>query len=175
MTLNEMILETCSLISEELTLENGVYLETEITYPIISSLNYSYRQICKDKLLLDTKDTLVSGDFLTLPCIKVYKVQDSAGNQIPFTIENNKIIFDYDQQVDVYYYYYPEKLVNLTDVPLVPEEQVDHRVFCLYAASDYLTIQGDEIAKNFLDMYKASYDEIKLNRIKQTVVKRVVY
>lgn len=175
MTLNEMILEVCSMVSEELTLENGVYLETEITFPIISSLNFSYRQICKDKLLLDTKDTVVSGDFLTLPCIKVYKVQDSTGNQIPFTIENNRIIFDYDGQVDVYYYYYPNKLVNLTDVPLVPEELVDHRIFCLYAAGDFLTIQGDEIAQNFFDLYKSRIDDVKLNRIKQTTVKRVMY
>lgn len=175
MTLNEMILETCSMISEEVSLENGVYVEDDVVSVIKSAINFSYRQICKDKLLLDTKDTVVSGDFLTLPCIKVYKVQDSTGNQIPFTIENNKVIFNYDGQVDVYYYYYPEKLVNLTDVPLVPEELVDHRIFCLYSAGNYLLIQGDELSQNFFDMYKSRFDDIKLNRIKQTVVKRVVY
>lgn len=170
-----MILESCSLVSEEITKNGNVYEETEITQPLVSSINFSYRQICKDKLLLDTKDTVVSGDFLTLPCIKVYKVQDSTGNQIPFTIENNRIIFDYDDQVDVYYYFYPEKLVNLTDVPLVPEELVDHRIFCLYAASDYLLIQGDELSGNFRDLYQTRFNDIKLNRIKQTTVKRVVY
>lgn len=175
MTLEEMLLESCNLVSEEITKNGNVYEETDITQVLISSINFSYRQICKDKLLLDTKDTVVSGDFLTLPCIKVYKVQDSTGNPIPFTIENNKIIFDYDQQVDVYYYYYPEKLVNLTDVPLVPEELVDHRIFCLYAASDFLLIQGDELSSNFRELYQTRVDDVKLNKIKQTVVKRVVY
>lgn len=170
-----MLLESCSLVSEEITKNGNIYEETEITQPIISAINFSYRQICKDKLLLDTKDTVVSGDFLTLPCIKVYKVQDSTGNQIPFTIENNKVIFNYDGQVDVYYYYYPPKLVNLTDVPLVPEELVDHRIFCLYSAGNYLLIQGDELSQNFFDLYKSRFDDIKLNRIKQTVVKRVMY
>lgn len=175
MTLDEMILETCQLLGEEVSKENGVYVEDDVVAPICSALNFSYRQICKDKLLLDTKDTVVSGDFLTLPCIKVYKVQDSTGNQIPFNIENNKVIFDYDGQVDVYYYYYPNKLVNLTDVPLVPEELVDHRIFCLYAAGNSLLINGDELSQNFFDLYKSRFDDIKLNRIKQTTVKRVMY
>lgn len=170
-----MLLETVQLVSEEITKIGNVYEETEITQPIISAINFSYRQICKDKLLLDTKDTVISGDFLTLPCIKVYKVQDLNGNQIPYTIENNRVIFNYDDQVDVYYYYYPSKLVNLTDVPLVPEELVDHRIFCLYSAGNYLLIQGDELSQNFFDLYKSRFDDIKLNRIKQTVVKRVVY
>ena len=174
MTLEEILLETCTLVSEEITKNGEVYEETEITQPIISAINFSYRQICKDKLLLDTKDSVISGDILTLPCIKVYKVQDVDENEIPFTIENNKIYFDYDDRVDVYYYFYPDKMINLTDSPLVPEELVDHRIFALYAAGQYLMIQGDELSQNFFDLYKSRFTEIKLNRLKQTTVKRVV-
>jgi hypothetical protein len=171
MTLEDMILEVVEIVNEEITKTDGEYEEVEIISPIVKALNFAYRQIAKDKLLLDWVDTLSPGGSLSKRCIKAYKVVAvDSGSEIDFDIENNKINFDYDGSVNVYYYYYPDKMVNLTDEPLIPEELVDHRILSYYAVYQYLLMQGDELAQDYYDNYKVTLDEIKPNRKKQRAV-----
>lgn len=166
--------ETAMYIGEVLQKQDNEYIGESITLTNIfkSAINFAYKKIVREKYPLEYEDTVSSGDPLTK---KFYKLKKVSVDNLPidFTIENNAIEFDYDGPVDVLYNYIPNELSSLTDVPELPDEAVDHRLLCYYAAFQYFNIEDDDRAVKWLNMWEDGFSSIRADKVRQTVVKRI--
>lgn len=173
MTLEEMYNETAMYIGEVLQKEGNLYIGESITLTNIfkSAINYVYKKICREKYNLETTENITSGQALTKKLYKVKSV-NIEGEAIPYILGNNTIEFDYDS-ADVNYFYIPSNLTNLTDIPELPEELVDHKILCYYAAFQYFNIEDDERAVKWLSMWEDGFKSIDGNRVYQTQVELV--
>jgi hypothetical protein len=173
MTLDEMYIETASYVDEAINKLNGEYVSDSLVKvnKFKSAINYAYKKICREKFPLQFKETINLGNNLTKKLNKVISIK-AEGEEIPYTIEVGQIIFDYAGPVEVLYEYIPNDLENLTDVPELPEEKVDHKVLCYYAAFKFAMIdEDDDKANRWLSIWQDAYDSIRHNYKKQ---KRVV-
>jgi hypothetical protein len=173
-TLDDMYKETAMYVGETLQSQDGSYIGESIILINIfkSAINFAYKKIAREKYNLEFEDSVSSGDVLTKKFYKVKKVSVD-NSPIDYQIENNAIEFDYDGYVDVLYYYIPNDLTNLTDVPELPDEAVDHKILCYYAAFQYFNIEDDDRAVKWLNMWEDGFNTINNNRVFQTQVKTV--
>lgn len=172
MTLDDMYIETAMYVDETITKTDGEYAGNSliIVNKFKSALNYAYKKICREKFPLEFTETVFSGDNLTKTLVKVKYVK-AEDIEIPYSIEAGSINFDYDGQVEILYEYMPDNLANLTDVPELPEEKVDHKILCYWAAFNYFNIDDDDRANKWLSMWNDGFDSInrgykKFKRVK---------
>lgn len=164
MTLDEMYIETASYIDETLSKTNGVYTGESlvIVNKLKSAINYAYKKICREKYKLEYFETLSKDSPFTKNFYRLISIVATGTDEpIDYEIKGDNIYYDYDCQVDVRYYYVPDELINLTDVPLLPETAVDHKLLCFYAAFHYFNIEEDGKAKAWLNIWNDGFNSIK--------------
>lgn len=161
MTLDDMLQECAMYVSEELTKTNDVYAGEMLdkVKKFMSGINYAYKKICREKFHLTFEDIVNPGDVLTKPFYKVLSVKNLDGSPVPFEMVENDIRYDAGT-VKIKYEYIPSELVNLTDVPEIPEEKVDHRILCYFGAFQFLNINDDERAEKWLSMWEDAFSNI---------------
>lgn len=175
MTLDEMYAETAMYTDETINKVNGNYDGNSM--PIInkfrSAINYAYKKICREKYHPEIEDRINPGDILTMKFYRILSVKTEDGFDIDYSIEDNELRYDYDGAVLVRYQYIPNDLVNLTDEPIVPEEYVDYKIMCYYAAFQYLNIEDDDRAARWLSLWNDGFDSIKEIKVVQYKIKPV--
>lgn len=150
MTLNEIT----TLSAKYADADKNTALDT-----LIDGINIAYTKICAEKHILTFVDTVVSGDMLTYKPNKIFIVRRmDNGRGLPFNVEGDNLNFNYDDKVEVLYSYIPDELKELTEVPKIPEQY--HRALAYYGAYHYLTIDDDDGATKWLNLWNDSYDNI---------------
>lgn len=167
MTLDEILIETATYIDEDLIKSNDVYVGEglKLVNKLKSAINYAYKKICREKYKLDYFETLSKDSPLTKKFYQLIKLVIT-GTDLPidYEVKGDNIYYNYDGQVDITYYYIPDELVNLQDVPKLPESAVDHKILCFYAAFHYLSMEQDERAAVWLNLWNDGFENINQAR-----------
>lgn len=179
MTLQDMLNEVSSYVDD-----TDVVSDDQSQSRIISALNRAYKRICREKYRLNTEDTIILDNTLTIDCNKLSKkfmlfnaVYDSNGNELAYTFKNTNIInLPYNQSGDtviINYSYLPDDLKNMTDEPLLPDATVDHKLICYYAAYEYFIIDDNEQASYWLNLWNDGFNSISEQKVSQNQVNDV--
>lgn len=168
MTLDEMYIETAMYTDENIVKTSGDYSgdNLKIINKFKSALNYAYKKICKEKFkLLATENITVINNAINIADLnkaffKLKDIKDSNGYELNYNLNGDIISLD-NGNVVVNYYYMPDDLVNLTDVPLLPEAGVDHKILCYFAAFQYLNIEDDDRASKWINLWNDGFNSIK--------------
>ena len=177
MTVKELYFEIAKRVNEEIAINYDNTMDDntkELVNKFLSSINYMYRKVAKDKRLFLWKESVeLNNGILDISLLEkefceLLKIETESGDRIKYSEVNNlniKCEAD-DKNVIVYYYYLPERLQNLSDSPQFPND-VDDNILCFYAAYDYLNIEGENE-----DRVKAQGQLILLNDALDGIRKR---
>ncbi|OXM17320.1 hypothetical protein [Paenibacillus herberti] len=179
MTLDEMIQQCAGDIDETLTKSAaGTYEgeELSVASKIVTGINYAYQLIAREKYVLTAVEPVVlseRGSFdlssLTMPAVKLLNVY-ADDEAVDWTQRNQSTIYCLGfgaTNPQVEYAYLPPRLPisNLAAVPLVPENRVDHLLFCYYANFYVLSLEPDnesrEKAATFLGLFNSAFDQLQ--------------
>jgi len=177
MTLKELYYEIAKRVDEDITINFDGTMDDdtkELIDKFLSSINYFYRKVAKDKRLFLWKESVeLNNGILDISLLEkefceLLRIESEAGDKIKYLeINNSNIKCETDaKNVIVYYYYLPTRLQNLSDSPQFPND-VDDNILCFYAAYDYLNIEGENE-----DRIKAQSQLILLNDALDGIKKR---
>lgn len=148
-----------------------------------SGINTAYKTIAKDKLLLQTKDTITlensifNTEYLTNTFYKINKITDLEGNELEFTsIGDNEYKVDtLETSIILYYYYLPKALSGMSDNIKLPSS-IDPMILAYYACYEYLNMEGDDEerlkAKDNLNAYTVAYNSIRKPAMYASIIDR---
>lgn len=180
MTLDEMIQQCAGDIDETLTKSAaGTYEgeELSIATKIVTGINYAYQLVAREKYVLTEQETVTldeRGTFnlsgLTRPAVRLLNVYDSYGEEADWSLQNESLLTcrgHTGEELRVDYAFLPPRMPigDLAAEPLVPENRVDHLLFCYYANFYVLSLEPDnesrEKAATFLGLFNSAFDQLQ--------------
>ena len=173
MNLDEMIQEVALYIGE-IVPKNGTIYTGLTPKKIVSGINYAINKIVNGKFSLYavekvTLDNKLSFNISTLTnkFVRVEKLTDSYQRNIDYKIYNGtSIVCPNLKEGDILtleYKYKPVEL-SLDDISVafpLPEQNIDPRIVCFFAAYFYYDTNGDDRGTIWLDKWNDGYSDIR--------------
>jgi hypothetical protein len=174
MTLDEMFIECVRQANVTIAKTGSAYLGTSLTAvnKFKSGINYAYLKICREKWMPRYhEDVTLDADLqfdvedLGKTFNGIINILDSDENDIDYIEKDDSIIRCPKESagdiVTPYYFYLPNELADLTDVPVFPVRAVDHKILCYMGTYYYFSIDEDTKADIWLNLFNDGFANIR--------------